>query len=303
MKNVLKSLGMAVVFFLLFFGMQLIVSVAFCVAVTINIFAQNSSSLDLQSIIAKITESTMNYATLIAAISNILTVLVLLLIFKCQKKKFTFEADIRKLEMKALILPFLLGIALYVSVSTILGLLPIPDTLLNQYSDFSSTLFGGSIWITILAVAVVAPITEEIIFRGFMLSRLRRSMPTAVAAIISSLIFAVAHGALVWMAYAFVLGIVLCYVATKYRSIVASMVLHIAFNLLGVIASNFENLETSGFIVLALLIIGLAGSAVIIVVMGKRQVIVAEIEAPAVPVDIESETPTIVVDYEGQDTV
>ena len=303
MKKILKSLGMAVLFFLLFFGMQLIVSVVFSVVVTANFIAQNAGSLDLPSLIAKVTESIMNFATLITTISNILTVFVLFLIFKCQKKKFTFEAGIQKLEVKTLVLPLLLGITLYAAVSTILGMLPIPETLLDQYSYFSSTLFGGSIWITILAVAIVAPITEEIIFRGLILSRLRRGMPTVVAAIISSLIFAVAHGAWIWMAYAFVLGIVLCYVAIKYRSIVASMVLHIAFNLLGVIASSFENLEAPDFVGLALLIIGLAGSVIIMIAIGKREVIVAKIEEPAVPVDNESEAPTILADDERQDTI
>lgn len=298
MKKVFKSLGMAVLFFLLFFGMQFIVSIVFCVVAVASFLSQNAGSLDMPALIEKITESVMNDATLIATISNILTVLILFLIFMGQKKKFTLEADIRKLKVKALVLPLLLGITLYAAVSMILGMLPIPQTLLDQYSDASGYLFNGSIWITILAVAIVAPITEEIVFRGFILSRLRRSMPPVVAAIISSVIFGAAHGNWVWMAYAFVLGMILCYVAIKYRSIVASMALHIAFNLLGVIASNFENLEAPNFVGLALLVFGLVGSVIIMVVINKNTAIREMIEAPAIPVESGKEPPNIAADSE-----
>ena len=291
---------MAVLFFLLFFGMQLIVSIVFCVVAMVGFISQNAGSLDVPALISKITESIMNDATIISTISNILTVLALFLIFLGQKKKFTLEADIRKLKVKSLVLPLLLGITLYAEVSMILGMLPIPETLMNQYSDASGILFGGSLWVTILAVAIVAPITEEIVFRGFILSRLRRSMPPIVAAIISSVIFGAAHGNWVWAAYAFVLGMILCYVAIKYRSIVASMVLHITFNLLGVIASNFEDLDAPDFVGLALLVVGLVGSAVIMVVINKNTAVLETIEAPSAAVDNADAPPAIAADSEEQ---
>jgi len=300
MKKVFKSLGMAVLFFLLFFGMQLIVSIVFCVVAMVSFLSQNAGSPDMPAMIAKITESIMNDTTIIATISNSLTVLVLFLIFLGQKKKFTLEAGIKKLQVKALVLPLLLGITLYSAVSMILGMLPIPETLIDQYSDASGILFGGSIWITILAVAIVAPITEEIVFRGFILSRLCRSMPPVVAATISSVIFGAAHGNWIWMAYAFVLGMILCYVAIKYHSIVASMVLHITFNLLGVIASNFEDVEAPVFVGLALLVVGLVGSVIIMVLINKNTAVLEKIDAPAIPAENEEAPPTIAADSKEQ---
>ncbi len=76
---------------------------------------------------------------------------------------------------------------------------------------------------------IVAPIIEELIFRGFALKFLEKYGKN-LAIVVSSLLFGVMHANLPQAIFAFFVGLVLGYVASKY-SIIWSIVLHILNNL------------------------------------------------------------------------
>ena len=92
---------------------------------------------------------------------------------------------------------------------------------------------SGSFAITLIATVIVAPIVEEIVFRGLILSRLNKVINTVLALILSSSIFATLHGHILWIAYTFVLGILFGIVAIKMNSILPSIIFHMSFNLAG----------------------------------------------------------------------
>lgn len=54
-------------------------------------------------------------------------------------------------------------------------------------------LFGGSVWVTFLAVIVLGPITEEFLFRGVILQGFLRNYSRRKAIIVSALLFALFH--------------------------------------------------------------------------------------------------------------
>ena len=95
--------------------------------------------------------------------------------------------------------------------------------------------FTGAYWLTFLGTAIVAPIVEEVIFRGLAYSRMKKGMPTVWAVILTSVLFGVAHGHPVWMLYTFAFGLLLIWVFERTRSLVAPMVLHIGYNLCAVL--------------------------------------------------------------------
>ena len=76
----------------------------------------------------------------------------------------------------------------------------------------------------------MAPITEEIIFRGFILSRFKKAMPTSLAVVLSSVLFGLVHLQLLWVIYAALIGILLAIIAEQEKSIGASILLHMAIN-------------------------------------------------------------------------
>ena len=81
-----------------------------------------------------------------------------------------------------------------------------------------------------LYLGLGAPVVEEIVFRGAILRGLER-YGKWFAVLISALLFGVFHGNLIQSPYAFLVGLVLGYVALRYN-IVWAMVLHMINNLI-----------------------------------------------------------------------
>ena len=77
---------------------------------------------------------------------------------------------------------------------------------------------------------VVAPVTEELLFRGALFGSLRPRIGSRAAAVLSSLLFAAVHGSLTALAPLFVLALVLCWVYERSGSLVAPVVVHMLFN-------------------------------------------------------------------------
>ncbi|EFH89086.1 type II CAAX endopeptidase family protein [Ktedonobacter racemifer] len=79
---------------------------------------------------------------------------------------------------------------------------------------------------TLAAGVLVAPICEEIFFRGFLLGGLRRSMSNGWAIIISAVVFALAHFDPGSFAVLLVIGLILGYLRCRMRSIWPGILLH-----------------------------------------------------------------------------
>lgn len=90
-------------------------------------------------------------------------------------------------------------------------------------------------WMVALFGIFVAPVLEELAFRGFLYPALRSWMGGIVAAILSSIPFALLHGQQVGHAYAplamvFIVSLVLTAVREYTGSVAASAVVHAAYN-------------------------------------------------------------------------
>jgi membrane protease YdiL (CAAX protease family) len=88
-------------------------------------------------------------------------------------------------------------------------------------------------WVLALAAmvaVVVAPISEELLFRGFLQPALGRWTGRWLAIVLGAAFFAVAHMDLYAMPALLVLGIALGYVYDRTRSLAAPVALHMAFN-------------------------------------------------------------------------
>lgn len=92
----------------------------------------------------------------------------------------------------------------------------------------------------ILAAVVVAPVFEEMLFRGFLQTGFRRITRSAVAAVgMSSLIFALIHAP--WQAPPiFVLSLFLGWVYERTRSLWAPIGMHAAFNALVIVVNSLS---------------------------------------------------------------
>jgi len=100
--------------------------------------------------------------------------------------------------------------------------------------EFYATISGHQIWsnplwLNILYIAVLPPVIEEYIFRGVLFQGFR-SCGLFKTALVTALMFGLAHGNLNQFMYAFAVGIFLAYLVEASGSVYASMLAHSLIN-------------------------------------------------------------------------
>ena len=91
----------------------------------------------------------------------------------------------------------------------------------------------SSPWWLLLAGIVVAPIVEELFFRGFLYAGLAERYSWRRAAVISSALFALIHLQPLAIAPIFILGYIFAYLYRRSGSIWPAVVMHVSTNALG----------------------------------------------------------------------
>lgn len=89
---------------------------------------------------------------------------------------------------------------------------------------------GGNLGIGILTASILVPIAEELFFRGFLFSALRKRSSFWISAILSAVCFGLIHFDPIAITYAFVLGLIFAGVYEKSKSIYISILLHMLIN-------------------------------------------------------------------------
>lgn len=132
----------------------------------------------------------------------------------------------------------LLGVSFEFVISSILSIIDIYfPHLMDNYKELMEEAGMDEISVAVaLATIIMAPIVEELIFRGITLKlAMKINGSFWVANILQALLFGIAHMNWVQGSYAFCLGIVMGYVVKKYKTLYASIMLHAVFNFAGTI--------------------------------------------------------------------
>jgi len=127
-----------------------------------------------------------------------------------------------------LIMPFLLVILLLcIWFLSVLGYSPPPQPVFEVFmkEERSRVL----LFLTIF-VSVFGPIVEEMFFRGFMYSAIKKRLGVWAAAFLSASIFSILHTNIVGFLPIMALGVLLAYLYEKTGSLIASMAVHIVHN-------------------------------------------------------------------------
>jgi membrane protease YdiL (CAAX protease family) len=136
----------------------------------------------------------------------------------------------------------LVGVPLLFTVNIIIGaVFALMDLRQNQVASYP--LYAGDMTGQLLfgvAAAVIAPLGEEILFRGYWVQRLRGWWGVPVAIVVSALLFAAAHswsateGAGVLVIQTFVMGVILAWLRVASGSIWPAVCAHAANNALAI---------------------------------------------------------------------
>lgn len=125
----------------------------------------------------------------------------------------------------------LMGIVLMVAISVVLD--PFSRMFEQDMSSYIKMFTTGNMWVTLLVTVIVAPILEEIFFRGILLRDISISWGPRWGIVISSLIFSSFHFNIIQAVPAFLMGLVMGYIYIQTRrSLPNVIILHIINNLM-----------------------------------------------------------------------
>lgn len=151
---------------------------------------------------------------------------------------FRFQASDWKGLLYGMLLQVAVTLLILVPLAALLGLEDPPQQDVADIAGDASSLAGRIAVLVVLVV--VAPVTEELLFRGVLLSRLTRAMSPWSAVAVSALVFAGIHlidpdAAFVAVGL-FVIGLVLGWQALRTGRLGLSILTHAGVNLLAAIA-------------------------------------------------------------------
>lgn len=146
----------------------------------------------------------------------------------------TSDEAVKKVKVvsaKSIILLLLVSVGFQAATTGLLELiLPYFENLMEDYNELMEQLDDASPWLNFFSVVILAPISEELIFRGVILKKASRFTSFTIANILQALCFGLFHMNIVQGLYAFAGGLAMGYVAYHYRTILASIVFHLFFN-------------------------------------------------------------------------
>ena len=125
----------------------------------------------------------------------------------------------------------LLGVGCQLFIAGLLALLS--TYFVDFFADYSNVvkkLMSGNAIIVVLLTVIIAPIVEELIFRGMVLHRANRYIPFLWANFLQAFLFGVYHGNVIQGIYAILLGLLLGMIYYKYKTILAPILLHMCIN-------------------------------------------------------------------------
>lgn len=138
----------------------------------------------------------------------------------------------------------LLGVPVILVVTSIIGAVitalygPHEQTALRMLPSFNTP----SLFLTFAFVAAIAaPFFEELFFRGFIFNAFAERLSFWPAAVLSGLIFALAHGDIWALLPLWGVGLCLAYIYSHSRSLWASMLTHSLFNSVSLIAVSLKD--------------------------------------------------------------
>lgn len=132
--------------------------------------------------------------------------------------------------LQAVLITVVLAASSSVGVNVLLlltGLVGFSESYREVASQQYSVIFG----VGVVLFGMIAPIVEEIVFRGLVFNRMRRYYPTMAAMVVSGALFGIYHGNLVQGVYGGCMGILLAYTYERMKSFLFPCLFHAAANL------------------------------------------------------------------------
>lgn len=251
-RQVLIALGKAGCYLALFLGWQVLVSGIYSAVIAFEL-SDAMGIVTEEAYYDAVTARTME----ISLVSGLLTLGSVCLLFRLRRRKLRQELWLRPVSARVLAWSAAMAFCLYWLVTLVMGLLP--ASWLDDYADASAGLTEAGL-LPFLATAIVAPVVEEVIFRGLIYTRLQRALSSGAAMIVSAAIFGACHGDFIWFCYAFFLGLVFALLVRSTRSILPALLMHVVFNATNEVLTFFPDWEPGLWFYALIFLLATAGA-------------------------------------------
>ena len=211
-KGVLTALGKSLLYLLFFLVAQYLTGLVYAAAAI-------AAGAGIADVLAG--------RELAVLLSYLLTVGAVLLWFRLRHKPLGEAVGLRRCSGWTAAFSAFAALGLFVAINLALALLP--AVWLSDYNDHMELLLSTGL-IPALSIAVAGPLAEELMFRGVIQTRLEQAMPVWAAVVLQAVLFGVAHGTPIQMAYAFLIGLALGFLRSRTGSILPGFAAHAAFN-------------------------------------------------------------------------
>ena len=127
-------------------------------------------------------------------------------------------------------------------------IIPTPDYIIDLSGIMQPDSLLGYVFL-FLAVVIVAPIGEEVVFRGFLQKFLEEHWKDITRAVlVTSLFFAMIHFNPFWTIQIYILGVLLGFLSWKTKSVIPSIMLHSINNGLAYILSIYDDINLNFYL-------------------------------------------------------
>ena len=164
-------------------------------------------------------------------LANAAFVLVVAIFYNNKGQSSSFGKRIQVAPIHQRMKTYILGLAVGAIMAVqVVNIIPFPTPWIEMAMKNSETFVSATPVIQFLTIVIMAPLTEEILFRGLMLGALSKTCNKWLAIVATAIVFGIVHGHPIGIIYASCLGLVLGWLYIKTGSIIAPILFHGIYN-------------------------------------------------------------------------
>ncbi len=179
---------------------------------------------------------------------QVISTAVILWIYKFQSRTSALEKyryTLSDFGIKNMILVLITTYFVLGSISLISLMLRLNESY-PGYSEIYNIISSGPLLLQIVSTVIMAPVLEEVLCRGIIYNRMREMSNFYVSALVSSLLWAVAHLNMVQGVTALLFGLFLAFLYEKFKMLWVTILSHGLFNLIAVVSGYLKALPENG---------------------------------------------------------
>lgn len=229
------------------------ISFVFVVGVVSSVFVMSLSDYE-------------RYMSLISGAAQLIYLAAAVLILKIRKNSIAKRCNLSPIPITDYIIPAGAGLCFSVFSNILQTIIPIPDFLVGE----SVESLGDSIAAFIAAIYIIAPFTEEFVFRGLIMTSVRQTMGAFLSVCIGAVLFGVIHlmtSSVVTGIHALLGGLIFGLSYEKTGSLFAAIAAHFAGNLGGLISYIELNFSVK---IIAVILSGAASVLLCLLLIKKK---------------------------------